>query len=194
VSVGPHGYELVEIDDRKAWRRWLERNHASVQGVWVVSRRKQQDGASTLDYDALVEEALCFGWVDSREQPVDPERLMRLVTPRKAGSGWARSNKERIARLEGTGKLADSGRRIVGAAKADGSWSRYDSAEALELPNDLRAAFAASPEAERNFDAFTDAAKRAILRWLIDAKRPETRAKRIAETVRLAARNERAAP
>ncbi len=194
MSVGPHGYELVEIDDREGWRRWLERNHASVQGVWVVSRRKQQDGASTLDYDALVEEALCFGWVDSREQPVDPERLMRLVTPRKAGSGWARSNKERIARLEGTGKLADSGRRIVGAAKADGSWSRYDSAEALELPNDLRAAFAASPEAERNFDAFTDAAKRAILRWLIDAKRPETRAKRIAETVRLAARNERAAP
>jgi uncharacterized protein YdeI (YjbR/CyaY-like superfamily) len=194
VSVGPHGYELVEIDDREGWRRWLERNHASVQGVWVVSRRKQQDGASTLDYDALVEEALCFGWVDSREQPVDPERLMRLVTPRKAGSGWARSNKERIARLEGTGKLADSGRRIVGAARADGSWSRYDSAEALELPNDLRAAFAASPEAERNFDAFTDAAKRAILRWLIDAKRPETRAKRIAETVRLAARNERAAP
>ena len=77
---------------------------------------------------------------------------MRLVTPRKAGSAWARSNKERIARLEGAGKLADSGRRIVEAAKADGSWSRYDSAEALELPNDLRAALAASPEAERNFD------------------------------------------
>jgi uncharacterized protein YdeI (YjbR/CyaY-like superfamily) len=194
VSVGPHGYELVEIDDRKGWRRWLERNHASVEGVWVVSRRKQQDGASMLDYDALVEEALCFGWVDSREQPVDPERLMRLVTPRKAGSAWARSNKERIARLEGAGKLADSGRRVVEAAKADGSWSRYDSAEALELPNDLRAALAASPEAERNFDAFTDAAKRTILRWLIDAKRPETRAKRIDETVRLAARNERAGP
>lgn len=193
MSLGPHGYELVEIDDRKSWRGWLERNHASVQGVWVVSRRKQ-DGASPLDYDALVEEALCFGWVDSREQPVDPERLMRLVTPRKAGSGWARSNKERIARLEGAGLLADNGRRIVEAAKADGSWSRYDSVEALELPHDLRAALAAKPEAERNYEGFTDAAKRTILRWLIDAKRSETRAKRIDETVRLAVRNERAGP
>jgi len=193
VSSGLHGYELLEVDDRAAWRRWLERNHASVQGVWVVSRRKQ-DGAAALDYDALVEEALCFGWVDSREQPVDAERLMRLVTPRRAGSAWARSNKDRIARLEGAGVLADNGRRVVEAAKADGSWSRYDSAEALEIPDDLRGALEATPEAAHNFDGFTDAAKRTILRWLIDAKRPETRAYRIDETARRAARNERAAP
>src|SRR5205085_5913870 len=140
----------------------------------------------------LVEEALCFGWVDSREQPVDPERLMRLATPRKAGSAWARSNKERIARLDRAGVLADSGRRVVEAAKADGSWSRYDSAEALELPNDLVAALASNASAAEQFDGFSDAAKRNILRWLIDAKRDETRARRIAETVRLAAKGERA--
>jgi len=193
VSVGPHGYQLLHVDDRAAWRRWLERNHASARGVWVVGWR-QQTGRPRLDYDALVEEALRFGWVDSREQPVDDERLMQLVTPRRPGSAWARSNKERIARLEEAGALADAGRRVVEAARADGSWSRYDSAEALEIPADLGAALAANGPAAGNFEAFTDAAKRAILRWLIDAKRPETRAKRIDETARLAARNERAGP
>lgn len=192
MSSGPHGYELLEIDDRDAWRAWLERSHASVQGVWLVSRRKADAGS--LDYDAVVEEALCFGWVDSREQPADDGRLMRLLTPRKAGSAWARSNKERIARLEGAGLLTEAGRSIVERAKADGSWSRYDSAEALEVPPDLESALEAVQPAAQNFGAFSDAAKRSILRWLLDAKRPETRARRIEETVRLAARNERAGP
>jgi len=193
VSAAPHGYELLDVDDRSAWRAWLERNHASARGVWVVSRRTHT-GMSRLEYDALVEEALCFGWVDSREQPVDDERLMQLVTPRRPGSTWARSNKERVARLESVGAMAEAGRRVVEAAKADGSWSRYDSAEALEIPADLAAALAAHAPAAQNFDAFTDAAKRTILRWLIDAKRPETRAKRIDGTARLAATNERAGP
>ncbi len=90
--------------------------------------------------------------------------------------------------------MTEAGRRVVEAAKADGSWSRYDSADALEIPTDLTAALARNAAAARNFDAFTDAAKRAILRWLIDAKRPETRAKRVGETARLAATNERAGP
>jgi uncharacterized protein YdeI (YjbR/CyaY-like superfamily) len=192
-DAAPHGYDLLELDDRGAWRAWLERHHADVKGVWLVSRRVQ-DGAAPLDYDAVVEEALCFGWVDSREQPVDDERLMRLLTPRKAGSAWARSNKERVARLDGAGRLAEAGRRVVERAKADGSWSRYDSAEALEIPADLADALARHAPAAENFEAFTDAAKRTILRWLIDAKRAETRARRIDETARLAAKNERAGP
>lgn len=191
MTSGPHGYELLEVDDRGAWRAWLEANHARAQGVWVVSRRKQAD-RSQLDYDALVEEALCFGWVDGRVQPVDEERIMQLVTPRRNGSAWARSNKERVARLAAAGAMAVAGTQVVETAKADGSWNRYDSAEALEIPPDLDAALAASASAAANFDAFSDAAKRAILRWLIDAKRPETRAKRVAETVVQAARNERA--
>jgi uncharacterized protein YdeI (YjbR/CyaY-like superfamily) len=188
-DAAPHGYERVEIDDRAALRRWLERNHANVQGVWVVSRRRQG-----LDYGALVEEALCFGWVDSREQPADDEHVMRLLTPRRTGSGWASSNKKRIERLQAAGALHPAGIRVVDAAKADGSWSRYDSAEALEIPADLQAALAAAGEAAANFATFTDAAKRTILRWLIDAKRPETRAKRVEETARLAATNEKAGP
>ena len=193
MSSGPHGYELLEVGDRGAWRAWLEAHHASEKGVWVVSPRKHADRAG-LDYDALVEEALCFGWVDGRVQPVDEQRMMQLVTPRRPGGAWARSNKERVARLEQGGLLADAGARVVEAAKADGSWSRYDSAEAMEIPSDLEAALAASPPAARNFDGFSAAAKRTILRWLIDAKRPETRAKRIAETASLAAKNEKAGP
>jgi uncharacterized protein YdeI (YjbR/CyaY-like superfamily) len=119
---------------------------------------------------------------------------MQLVTPRRPGSAWAASNKQRVARLERSGALAEAGRRVVDAAKADGSWARYDSAEALEIPADLAAALAANESAALYFDAFTDAAKRAILRWLIDAKRAETRAKRVGKTVRLAAKNEKAGP
>jgi uncharacterized protein YdeI (YjbR/CyaY-like superfamily) len=193
VTAGPHGYELVHLEDRAAWRRWLERHHATAKGVWLVSWRTQT-GKPRLDYDALVEEALCFGWIDGHQKPVDDERIMQLLTPRRPGSAWASSNRKRVASLEQADAMAEAGRRVVEAAKADGSWSRYDSADALEIPTDLKAVLATNAAAVRKFDAFTDAAKRAILRWLIDAKRPETRAKRIAETVRLAAQNERAGP
>ncbi len=190
MTTGPHGYELVHLQDRAAWRRWLEQHHASVQGVWLVSWRPST-GKPRIEYDAVVEEALCFGWIDGHQKPVDDERIMNLLTPRKPGSAWASSNKRRVAKLEAAGLMADAGKRRVETAQADGSWSRYDAAEALEIPPDLTAALAANKEAAGNFAAFTDAAKRTILRWLIDAKRPETRAKRIAETVELAERNER---
>ena len=188
MTTGPHGYELVHLQDRAAWRRWLKQHHASAQGVWLVSWRTST-GKPRIEYDAIVEEALCFGWIDGHQKPVDDERIMNLLTPRKPGSAWASSNKRRVAKLEAAGLMAAAGRRCVEAAQADGSWSRYDSAEALEIPPDLAAALKANKEAARNFAAFTDAAKRTILRWLIDAKRPETRAKRIAETVDLAAQN-----
>ena len=190
MTTGPHGYELVYLQDRGAWRRWLEQHHASAQGVWLVSWRPST-GKPRIEYAAVVEEALCFGWIDGHQKPVDDERIMNLLTPRKPGSAWASSNKRRVAKLEAAGLMADAGKRRVEAAQADGSWSRYDAAEALEIPPDLTAALAANQEAARNFAGFTDAAMRTILRWLIDAKRPETRAKRIAETVELAERNER---
>jgi uncharacterized protein YdeI (YjbR/CyaY-like superfamily) len=193
VSEGPHGYELVHLETRAAWRAWLEQNHASAKGIWLVSRRTST-GKPRIDYDAIVEEALCFGWIDGHQKPVDDERIMNLMTPRKRGSTWASSNKRRVAKLEAAGLMAPAGRSVVEAAQADGSWSKYDSAEALEIPLDLASALAANAAASGNFAAFSDAAKRTILRWLIDAKRPETRAKRIAETVRLAAANQKAGP
>jgi uncharacterized protein YdeI (YjbR/CyaY-like superfamily) len=189
-EVGPHGYAVVRVDDRAEWRAWLEKNHADARGVWLVRPRREAE--AKLDYDALVEEALCFGWVDGRVQPIDDAEMMQLITPRKRGSAWASSNKQRVARLEEAGHMAEAGRSVVEAARADGSWSRYDAADALEIPPDLATALGVDERAATHFGAFSDAAKRAILRWLIDAKRPETRAKRIAETVRLAAQNEKA--
>ncbi len=150
MSAGPHGYELVHLRDRAAWRRWLERNHGTAKGVWVVSWRAQT-GKPRVDYDALVQDALCFGWIDGHQKPVDDERIMQLITPRRAGSAWASSNKKRVASLEQAGAMTEAGRRVVEAAKADGSWSRYDSADALEIPTDLKAALARNAAAARNF-------------------------------------------
>lgn len=176
---------------RAQWRAWLAAHHASSTGVWVIGW-KQGTGKPRLSYDELVEEALCFGWVDSRPAKLDEERSMLYFSPRKRGSGWSRPNKERIARLEAAGLLSPAGRAAVEAAKADGSWSKLDAVEALVIPDDLRRAFASHPGAAANFETFPRSAKRGILEWIVQAKRPETRAARVEETARLAARNERA--
>jgi uncharacterized protein YdeI (YjbR/CyaY-like superfamily) len=159
--------------------------------VWLVTYKKAA-GDRYVPYADTVEEALCFGWVDSKSRSVDAERSMLLMTPRKPGSGWSRPNKERVGRLAAAGLLAPAGEAVIEAAKADGSWSKLDAVENLEEPGDLRAALDADPDARRHWDAFPRSAKRAILEWIAQAKRAETRARRVAETARLAARGERA--
>jgi uncharacterized protein YdeI (YjbR/CyaY-like superfamily) len=184
-------YERVEVGSRAAWREWLERHHEDAPGVWLVTFKKAA-GERHVPYEAVVEEALCFGWVDSKPRRLDDQRSMLLVTPRKPGSGWSRPNKERIERLEAAGLLAPAGRAVVEAAKADGSWTALDDVENLVEPDDLRAALDASPAARREWSAFPRWPRRALLEWIVSAKRPETRAKRIAETVRRAEVGERA--
>lgn len=121
MSAGPHGYELFHVDDRAGWRAWLERNHASAQGVWVVTWRTQT-GKPRLDYDALVEEALCFGWVDSKSRSVDDERTSLYFTPRKSKSAWSESNVARVQKLEAVGQMQAAGRRVIEEAKRLGTW------------------------------------------------------------------------
>ena len=176
---------------RNAWRAWLERHHATSSGVWLVSFRKETE-KPRVEYPEAVEEALCFGWIDSKSTRLDDERTLLWMSPRKPGSGWSRSNKERVARLERDGLMADAGRAAVEAAKRSGAWSALDSVEALEVPDDLAAAFARDRTAKANYDAFPPSSRKLILAWIASAKRPETRAKRIQETVRLAAQNIRA--
>lgn len=185
----PENSTLAET--RAQWRAWLEANHARVGGVWLVTYKKGS-GKPYLDYAAAVEEALCFGWVDSKPGKLDDESTMLYYAPRKPGSGWSRPNKERIERLTAANLMAPAGLARVEAAKADGSWSALDAAEALEVPVDLNASLDADPDARRNFDAFPRSAKRGILEWVYAAKRPETRARRVEETARLAAQNVRA--
>jgi uncharacterized protein YdeI (YjbR/CyaY-like superfamily) len=171
--------EQVYAADRAAWRAWLEAHGDRADGVWVVYDR----GPEGLGYDAIVEESLCFGWVDSQGRGLDEARTMLWVAPRKKGSGWARTNKVRIERLTAEGRMTAAGIAAVDRAKADGTWSLLDDVENLTEPPDLVAALDGVPAARATWDAFPRSAKRAILEWIVHAKRPATRAARIAETV-----------
>jgi uncharacterized protein YdeI (YjbR/CyaY-like superfamily) len=176
---------------RAEWRRWLEQNHTRTQGVWLISFKKAT-GKPRVEYGEAVEEALCFGWIDSKSRTLDDERSMLWFTARKRGTGWSKPNKERVERLIAAGLMTEVGMAKIAAAQQDGSWNALDAVEALEIPPDLAVALAAYPSAQAHFDAFPRSAKRSILEWIASAKTPATRAKRIDETARLAADNIRA--
>jgi len=187
VEDAPH----IEAEDRATWRAWLEANHATASGAWLVTRRAAS-GRSTLDYEASVEEALCFGWVDSRLGKVDEQRTKLYFAPRRPRSAWSASNKARIAGLTAAGLMAPAGIASVERATSNGTWEALDAVERLEVPADLEAALDAAPPAAAYWAAFPRSVRRGILEWIALAKRPETRAARVEETARLAARNERA--
>ena len=174
-------YPRVHAKTAAEWRRWLRGNHDRAPGVWLVAY-KAATGRARLGYDESISEALCYGWIDSVNKPLDDERTALLFTPRKPGSGWSRTNKVRIARLLKEGLMEPAGVAKIAAAKRDGSWTLLDSVEALEMPDDLRKALGAS--GARKFEALTPGRQKEHLRALVTAKRPETRAKRIAEIVR----------
>ena len=189
MAKAPHN--SIHPKSRAEWRTWLEKNHTRTEGVWLI-KYKKATGKPRVDYEESVEEALCFGWVDSKGNKLDDERSMRWFAPRKKGSGWSRPNKERVERLIKAGLMAPAGLAKVGAAKKDGSWNVLDAVEALEIPPDLAKAFSKNRTAKKFFDAFPRSVKRAILEWISNAKKPETRAARILDTVTKAERNIRA--
>lgn len=184
-------YPDLLVESRTAWRAWLEQHHADASGVWAVTWKKDSGGPH-VRYDDLVEEALCFGWVDSKGSRRDGGRTALLVTPRKPRSSWSASNKARVERLTAAGLMAPAGAAVVAAAKASGTWNALDDVERLVEPDDLRAALDALPEARRHWDAFPPSTRRGILEWIGSAKRQPTRSARVAETARLAAENVRA--
>ncbi len=175
-----------EPADRAAWRNWLDRNHSTSTGVWLVFRK---GAARQLTYDASVEEALCFGWIDSTLNPIDASRYMQLFTPRKAKSGWSRINKARVLKVIAEGLMMPAGRQKIAAAKRDGSWKALDAVESLKVPADFRAALDANPDARANYDALTASGKKRYLHWINNVKRPETRARRVQEALAKLARN-----
>jgi uncharacterized protein YdeI (YjbR/CyaY-like superfamily) len=181
----------IHADDRATWRAWLEANHATSTGAWLVTWRPRS-GRAGLAYEAAVEEALCFGWVDGTAGKVDEDRGKQYFAPRKPRSGWAATNKARIERLIAAGQMAPAGLAAIERAKANGSWEVLDSVERLEVPDDLAAALAARPPATANFAAFPPTARKQNLAWIAFAMRPETRATRVRQVAEAAARNERA--
>jgi uncharacterized protein YdeI (YjbR/CyaY-like superfamily) len=187
LDDAPH----VHADDRATWRAWLEANHATAHGAWMVTWRAST-GRARLDYEDAVEEALCFGWVDSTGGQVDEDRGKLYFAPRKPRSGWAATNKARVERLVRDGRMAPAGVAAIARAKANGSWEILDAVERLEVPDDLIAALESRPPAALNFAEFPPSARKFLLTRVAMARRPETRAARIAEIAGSAARNERA--
>jgi uncharacterized protein YdeI (YjbR/CyaY-like superfamily) len=175
--------ERVEPADRAGWRAWLAANHPRRDPVWLVIPK---GGATDLDAAAAAEEALCFGWIDSLPRKLDERRWMLLVSPRKPGSPWSRVNEARVARLREAGLLAPAGEGRIAAAVADGFWDSYEVAESLEEPPDLAAALEADEAAGRSWAGFAPSARKGILWWIASARTPGTRARRVAETARLA--------
>ncbi len=175
---------------RKQWRDWLAENHDKFSGIWFVYFKKQT-GKLRVTYDEAVEEALCFGWIDSLSRMFDEERSKLLFTPRKSKSVWSRLNKERIKRLIDNELMTEIGLAKIEAAKRNGSWNALNASDSLEIPKDLAQAFEENKTAAKNFTAFSDAVKRNILFWIGSAKRDATRASRIEKTVAMAEQNKR---
>ena len=184
-------YPQTQPASRAAWRQWLAAHHASSPGVWLVYAKKGS-GLPSLSYAEAVEEALCFGWIDSHPRKLDAERSQLLFTPRQPRSGWSKVNKERLQRLEAAGLLMPAGLAAIARAKENGAWESLDAAEAGLVPDDLATALAANAAAARHFASFSPSSRKQLLTWVLAAKRPETRARRVADTVRMAALGKRA--
>lgn len=177
---------LLEPKDRAAWRAWLAEHHATSSGVRLAIGKKG-NRVTSLGYEDAVEEALCFGWIDSTARRLDADRYTGVMTPRRPGSVWAKSNKERVARLAESDLMMPAGLAVVERAKADGSWDLLTDADNLVMPDDLARALAAHAGARDGFERLPVSARQMALYWIGSAKRPETRARRISETVAAAA-------
>ncbi len=184
-------FPIFHAESRQDWRAWLTANHDAVRGVWLCSWRPTT-GKPSCPYPEAVEEAICFGWIDSTVNTLDDERRLQLMTPRKARSGWTRLNRQRAADMEAAGLMTDAGRRAIAVAQANGWWTIYDPVEDLLEPDELAAALDASPDARRHWDAFPPSARKQMLWQVISAAKPETRTARIATIVERAAAGERA--
>jgi uncharacterized protein YdeI (YjbR/CyaY-like superfamily) len=178
--------------NRAEWRKWLAANHDRSKGIRLVIIKKKANTPG-ITYSEAVEEALCFGWIDSTAGKLDEQRFTLYMSPRKPKSVWSKINKQRIQKLIKGGLMTAAGLAKIEAAKKDGSWSQFDAIDQLVMPADLLEQLAANAEAKRNFEAFSTSSKKIILFWIASAKREETRQKRIEETVRLAAQNLKAA-
>ncbi|QQR86166.1 MAG: YdeI/OmpD-associated family protein [Flavobacteriales bacterium] len=183
--------EQVQVHSRAEWRAWLKKHHKRPEGIWLITYKKHV-ADKYLSFEDKVQEALCFGWIDSTPRKLDADRTMHYLSPRKPGSVWSAINKAHVERLVAQKLMTPAGLAKVEAAKADGSWHTLTSIDRMEMPADLAKALARSKTAQKHFNVFPPSAKKIILHWVTSAKTEETRKKRIATTVEMAAKNLRA--
>ncbi|WP_159580824.1 YdeI family protein [Marinoscillum sp. 108] len=179
--------ESLHVLSTQEWRDWLQQNHTKKQSVWLIQYKKNSDMPS-VSWSEAVDEALCFGWIDSTRRPIDEEKYMQYFGKRKANSTWSKVNKEKVEKLIADGRMTSAGLESIKIAKQNGSWSILDTVEALIIPDDLEVAFKTTPGSKDFFLSLSKSAKKNILAWLVLAKRPETRLQRIKETVESAGR------
>lgn len=185
ANTPPNEVEIFYPQHLAEWRTWLEQNHQSKQSVWLVYYRKST-GKKTLTWSEAVDMALCFGWIDSKQVKIDEEKSHQFFSKRKAKSVWSKINKEKINRLSKEGLMTKAGWDSVNIAKKNGSWTILDEVQELIVPEDLEAAFKGKKMAKEYFTSLSKSTRKALLQWLVMAKRAETRQKRIIEIVAMA--------
>lgn len=168
--------------DQQQWRAWLQENHNKKQAVWLVYHKKKS-GIPRLAHTNAVDEALCFGWIDSTARPVDDHTYRQFFCRRKPTGTWSNVNKEKVRRLIQDGLMTEAGLASIETAKQNGSWAILDEVEALLIPADLADAFQENPDAGQYFTGLCRSDKRALLLWLTLARRSETRQNRLTELV-----------
>jgi uncharacterized protein YdeI (YjbR/CyaY-like superfamily) len=179
----------LNFETREEWRDWLKKRHSQVNEAWVIIYKKnsEKDG---LKYLEAVEEAICYGWIDSKMNRVDEDTFRQRFSPRRKNSVWSKSNKERATRLIQEGKMMRAGYEAIKEGMRSGKWQdAYSSKTIPKVPDDLLKALQVSPKAKEHFQAFPNSTKLIYIHWILNAKRPETRIKRIKQVVERAVKN-----
>jgi uncharacterized protein YdeI (YjbR/CyaY-like superfamily) len=177
------GFSQLAFPSRAEWEQWLEDNHPSSDGLWIKIAKKDS-GIESVRYPEVLESAICFGWIDGRREALDERYFLQRFTPRRSRSKWSRINREKAERLIAEGKMRPAGHSEVERARADGRWdAAYEGQKRMTVPDDLERELEARPEARRFFAELSSQNRYAILYRLQDAKRPETRARRLAKFV-----------
>jgi uncharacterized protein YdeI (YjbR/CyaY-like superfamily) len=167
---------------RRHWRQWLQKNHAKKQCIWLIMYKKDA-GVPTVSWGHAVEEALCFGWIDSIRKPLDDEKFIQYYSKRKPKSVWSKINKGKVKQLIDQGLMTEAGLKSIQIAKQNGSWTVLDDVESLKIPADLEAKFRSRPGSKERFLSLSKSVRKVMLFGLMNAKRPETRQKRIDEII-----------
>ena len=185
------GIETFYAKSRQLWRKWLEKNHQNAKCIWLIITKKES-GESHFNYHDAVDEALCFGWIDSKANKRDDKSYYQYFAKRSPASNWSKVNKLKVAQLTKQGLMAKAGLDAVKVAKERGTWMALNGVDNLVVPPDLQQLLEADNIARYNWELFSRSSRRGMLEWIFNAKRPETRQKRIATTVKLAAQNKKA--
>lgn len=186
-----NGTPTFYAKSRAEWRQWLELNHQKEKAIWLIIYRKGSEFSSVY-YPEAVDEALCFGWIDSKPNKRDENSYYQFFSKRNPKSNWSAVNKKKVAHLIDLDLMTSEGYEMIEIAKQNGTWDALDAVENIEIPTDLQVLFDNNETAFNHWNNFPRSSKRGILEWILNAKKTETRQKRIEETVTLAEQNIRA--